>query len=498
MDIFKEISSAKIGPAIETPIHNAFNISKKIKQNVLLKREDLQTTYSFKIRGSFNKATHIHEKNKSAIFLAASAGNHAQGVALAGKTMKHDTVIVIPETAPEIKINALKSYGAKVILHGENFDQAYTYAQKLSKENKYSYIHPYDDPLVIAGQGTIAMEIYRQVLQKIDSIFVPVGGGGLIAGISEAFAHLSPRTKIISVEASDSACLYEALQANKRIQLNHVGMFADGTAVKQVGKLPWSMVKNRVHRAVTVTTDEICSAIKILFEENRSMVEPAGAMSLAGLIKYNNLYQKKNNLTQVAIISGANLNFHKLRYISERTELGERSEIIISAIIPEKPGSFLNFAKIIGKRKITEFNYRYQSGSSAALFCGLQRDDTISKTIKSLREHAYHIEEFTDNEIAKTHIRYMIGGRSKIKERVFTFRFPEKPGAMLDFLKRISIFKLNISLFHYRNHGSDYGRVLCGLQGPVNVNKLKQAIAPITMNEVTDDSSYRSFLVDAE
>ncbi|MDI9348153.1 MAG: threonine ammonia-lyase, biosynthetic [Methylacidiphilales bacterium] len=497
--LFIKILNAHLGRAKVSRVDHAELLSAKLGKKVLLKREDTQICNSFKLRGSFNKAWHISQGNPRAVFCCASAGNHAQGVALAAQILGHRAVIVVPTITPTIKLEAIKRLNATVLQKGENFDQAYQYACALSKKNRYAYIHPYDDELVIAGQGTVGLEIHQQIKDPLDTVFVPVGGGGLLTGVAVALNKLRPSTTIIAVEANDSAGYASALKARKRIVLPSVGLFADGTAVKQVGRLAWKYAMPLVKNSITVTTDEICSAIKILFEETRAMVEPAGALSLAGLMKYYNKKHVKRPGAALAIISGANLNFNQLRFISERTQVGERSEAIFAVTIPEKQGSFLRLARLLGKIKITECNYRYTGQKYARVFCGLEIDDSSKKfkeLIKRLSHNDFQTNMLTDSDIAKTHVRYMVGGVSKVPERVYRFEFPEKPGALLNFLTQIHAGGWNISLFHYRNHGSDYGRVLCGFQGVENSNKFILSLGKLNLEakDITDELSYQLFL----
>jgi len=453
--------------AEESPLDYASNLSGRINNHVYLKREDLQSVFSFKIRGAYNKIAFLTTQEKQHGVIAASAGNHAQGVALSAKKLGINALIVMPKTTPEIKVNSVKARGAKVILFGDAFDDAYLHAKKLAKEKHLTFIHPYDDPEVIAGQGTIAMEILRQKTDHIDAIFVPVGGGGLISGIAVYAKFVRPEIKIIGVEPDDSDCLNQALRAKKRVTLKQVGLFADGVAVKQIGKEPFRLARNYVDEVITVNTDEICAAIKDIFDDTRSVAEPAGALAIAGLKKYIER-EKCQNKTFVAIESGANMNFDRLRYVAERTQVGEHREILLAVTIPEKPGSFLSFCKLLGKRSITEFNYRYFNESLAQIFVGIsssgEEGDKLN-IISQLKEKGFAVTDMTQNELAKEHVRYMVGGHApcELKEVIYSLQFPERPSALLKFLTSLGS-QWNISLFHYRNHGAAFGKVLIGIQ----------------------------------
>ncbi len=485
--------------AIETPLEVAENLSQRQNNQVLLKREDLQSVFSFKLRGAYNRIYQLTRSKKVKGVVAASAGNHAQGVALAAKRLGLDAIIVMPKTTPGIKVDAVKSYGAKTILIGDNYDEACEYASRYARKQKLDFIHPYDDADVIAGQGTVGLEIVRQHADFIDVIFVPVGGGGLIAGIGSIVKYLSPKTKIIGVEPADAACMTQAFEKNRRVVLSHVGIFADGVAVKQVGKETFRVAKQCVDQMLTVTTDEICAAIKDIFDDTRSITEPAGALAVAGLKKY--VAQKKlSGKTLVAINSGANMNFDRLRHVSERAEIGEQREALFAVTIPERPGSFKAFCQTIGKRGITEFNYRYCDDDNAQVFAGVQLREGFKERqalIKKLKSKKYPVLDMTDNEMAKMHIRHLVGGRAVLKNEVlYRFEFPERPGALLDFLAQIGT-RWNISLFHYRNHGAAFGRVLVGLQIPKPEHKqLRQYLDTLAYPywEETDNPAYQLFL----
>tara|TARA_B100001996_G_C18637275_1_gene584182 strand:- start:28 stop:1554 length:1527 start_codon:yes stop_codon:yes gene_type:complete len=453
--------------AIKSPLDYAKNLSKKFDNMIYIKRDDLQPVFSFKLRGAYVKIKKLKDTKQITSLIAASAGNHAQGVALSALKLGVKAYIVMPKTTPKIKIDAVKALKANIILHGDVYDDAYEFAKNKALKEKLDFIHPYDDLDVIAGQGTIAKEILEQINKKPDYIFVPVGGGGLLAGIATYIKQESPKTKIIAVEPKDSDCFHKAYTSNKRVKLKNVGIFADGVAVKQIGKLPFALSKGLVSSSILVTTDEICAGIKDLYDETRSIAEPAGALSIAGIKKFIKSHKIKNK-TFVAIFCGANMNFDRLRHVSERSELGELSEMLIGVTIPEKPGSFKRFCSLIGKRSITEFNYRYSDNNIAHVFAGIKllngMDDKKS-VLKILKSNDYKVIDFTDNEMAKIHIRYMVGGSSHSShpEYIFRFIFPEKPGELLNFLNSIGS-RWNISLFHYRNHGADFGRVLIGFQ----------------------------------
>ncbi|WP_373020304.1 threonine ammonia-lyase, biosynthetic [Thiomicrorhabdus sp.] len=456
--------------AEETPLEVAPLLSKRLQNNVWLKREDLQPVFSFKLRGAYNCMVHLNEEQKKAGVIAASAGNHAQGVALSASKMGIKATIVMPRTTPPIKVNSVKNLGGNVVLHGDTFDEASKYAKQLMAEENLTYIHPYDDLDVIAGQGTIALEMLRQHSKPFDVIFVAVGGGGLISGVASVIKQVSPKTRIIGVEPEDAACMTEALKAGERVVLDQVGLFADGVAVAQVGEIPFRIAQTCVDEMITVKTDEICAAVKDIFEDTRAIAEPAGAVALAGMKKFVEKYEV-SGLEMASIVSGANMNFDRLRHISERTELGEKREAIFAVTINEQPGSFKQFCELLGgRRSITEFNYRYSDPKSAVVFAGVRTEGGRPEREAILNELAskgYAVEDMTDNEMAKLHLRYMVGGHANgvQNELLYRFEFPERPGALLQFLSQMSE-EWNISLFHYRNHGAAYGRVLVGVQVP--------------------------------
>lgn len=501
-DYLKKILESRVyDVAIESPLEMATFLSERLGNDILIKREDKQPVYSFKIRGAYNKVAQLTDAEKACGVIAASAGNHAQGLALAAKKLGIKAVIVMPRTTPEIKIMSVKARGAKVILHGDAFDEAAAHAQKLVEEKGYTYIHPYDDPLTIAGQGTIGMEILQQMDDLPDAIFVPVGGGGIIAGIAAFVKAMAPQVKIIGVESTESACLAAAMAAGDRVILPEVGIFADGVAVAQIGKNTWEICKDHVDEVITCTPDELCAAIKDIFDDTRAISEPAGALAIAGIKKYvarEQCHDKK----LVGILSGANVNFDRLRYISEVAEIGEGREVILAVTIPERPGSFQRFCQLLGKRPITEFNYRYGDANEAQIYVGVKVDAEKGSRVKlvtELQAEEYPVLDITDNDIAKYHIRHMVGGHapnSVDDERVYRFEFPERPGALLKFLRTLGK-RFNISLFHYRNHGAAYGRVLVGLQ----LNDENREQLHIYLNDLgyrywdeTDNPAYRLFL----
>ena len=486
--------------AVETPLDPALNLSKRLNNRVLMKREDLQSVFSFKCRGAYNRIYQLMKQKKISGVIAASAGNHAQGVALAATRQGIDATIVMPKTTPDIKVKAVQARGGKTVLVGDTYDDAYQHAIKLAKEKKLEFIHPYDHPDTIAGQGTIGMEILRQHNDGIHAVFVPVGGGGLIAGVGAYIKYLRPKTKIIGVEPEDAAGMAEALRKNRRVVLNNVGIFADGVAVKQVGRETFRIAKLCVDDVICVSTDEICAAIKDIFDDTRSIMEPAGALAVAGMKKYVAKKQIEDK-TLVVINSGANMNFDRLRHVSERAELGEKREALFAVTIPERPGSFRTFCKTIGKRGITEFNYRYSDDNDAQVFAGVKLVNGLQEKeelLQKLKANDYPVVDMTDNEMAKNHVRYMVGGRfpNVSNEVLYRFQFPERPGALLDFLTRIGK-RWNISLFHYRNHGAAYGRVLVGLQTPADERKeLVSYMDKLGYRywEETENPAYRLFL----
>ncbi|NWC93508.1 MULTISPECIES: threonine ammonia-lyase, biosynthetic [unclassified Pseudomonas] len=496
----KILTSRVYDVAVETPLQTARQLSERLGNTVWLKREDLQPVFSFKIRGAYNKLTQLSLEERARGVVTASAGNHAQGLALAAKVLGVKATIVMPKTTPEIKVEGVRSRGGKVVLHGDTFPEALAYSLKLVDEKGYVYIHPYDDPHTIAGQGTVAMEILRQHPGPLDAIFVPVGGGGLIAGIAAYVKYLRPEIKIIGVEPDDSNCLQAAMAAGERVVLPTVGLFADGVAVAQIGQHTFEICKDYVDEVITVSTDEICAAIKDIYDDTRSITEPAGALGVAGIKKYVET-RGITGQTLVAIDSGANVNFDRLRHVAERAELGEGREAIIAVTIPEKPGSFKAFCEAVGKRQITEFNYRYHSGREAHIFVGVQthpENDPRSALIASLTRQGFPVLDLTENELAKLHIRHMVGGHAAhvSDEVVFRFEFPERPGALFNFLNKLG-GRWNISMFHYRNHGAADGRVVAGLQVPADERHLVPAALEAIGYPYWDESdnpAYQLFL----
>lgn len=487
--------------ARETPIDDAVMLSERLRNKVWLKREDLQPVFSFKLRGAYNKMRQLSPAQRKQGVVAASAGNHAQGLAMAAAKLGVKATIVMPATTPAIKVDAVRRRGAKAVLHGDTFDEASAHAQRLVDEKGMVYVHPYDDPDVIAGQGTVAMEILRQHEGPLNAVFVPVGGGGLLAGVVAYIKAVRPDIKVIGVEPEDAACLKIALERGRRVTLPEVGLFADGCAVAQVGKETFRVIRGLVDEVLTVTTDEMCAAIKDIFEDTRSIAEPAGALALAGLKKY----VQRDGVTDqqlLAIVSGANTNFDRLRYISERTEIGEQREAIISVTVPERPGSFYAFCKLLDKRNITEFNYRYSDKARAQVFVGLQikpADSELPELLHTLSEKGYDACDMTNNEVAKLHVRHMVGGHAPAEvenERLFRMEFPERPGALSQFLKCLGS-RWNISLFHYRNHGAAYGRILVGVQVPAaDKTDFKAALEDLDYRywEETDNQAYQQYL----
>ncbi|MDA8384536.1 MAG: threonine ammonia-lyase, biosynthetic [Betaproteobacteria bacterium] len=466
-DYLKRILTAQVyDVAVETPLEAAPNLSHRIRNTLLLKREDMQPVFSFKLRGAYNKMAKLSRAALKKGVIAASAGNHAQGVALAAQRLGCEATIVMPTTTPQIKVSAVRSRGAGVVLSGDSYDEAYAHAQTLVRTTRATFIPPYDDPDVIAGQGTIALELLRQHTQPIHAVFVPVGGGGLIAGIAAYVKALRPEIRIIGVEPVDADAMYRSLAQGERVRLAQVGIFADGVAVKQVGAETFRLCRAFVDEIVLVDTDAICAAIKDVFEDTRSILEPAGALGVAGAKVYA-AREGLRNKTLVAIASGANMNFDRLRHVAERAELGEEREGVFAVTIPETPGSFKNFCALLGPRNITEFNYRYADARAAHVFVGVQVQNRgeVAKLIDLLARHGLQAIDLSDNEMAKLHVRHLVGGHAPQakNELLYRFEFPERPGALMRFLERMSR-NWNISLFHYRNHGADYGRVLVGMQ----------------------------------
>ena len=487
--------------ARETPLELAPKLSSRLGCEIWLKREDLQPVFSFKLRGAYNKLASLSDEERARGVIASSAGNHAQGVALAARRLGTRALIVMPETAPRIKVDAVERLGAEVLLAGDSYDGARARAETLAAERGMVLIPPYDDEQVIAGQGTVGMEIVRQQGEPFDAIFVSVGGGGLIAGIAAYIKALWPGTHIVGVEPEDTPTLHAALAAGERVVLESVGIFADGVAVKQIGAEPFRIAQECVDEVVLVSTDEICAAIKDIFEDTRSIAEPAGALAVAGLKRY----AEREGAAEgrfAAVVSGANVNFDRLRHIAQRAQLGEQREMLLAVTIPERPGSLMRFCELIGDRSITEFNYRYADDAEAHIFVGVEISDAGADKlglVDALTRNGYPVLDLSDNEMAKLHVRHMVGGHApgELDEVLYRFDFPERPGALMHFLTRMGARPWNISMFHYRNHGSDYGRVLIGLQVPQdqrgNFQSFLEEVGYDCRDE-TENPAYRLFL----
>ncbi|MBL8142929.1 MAG: threonine ammonia-lyase, biosynthetic [Acidobacteria bacterium] len=467
--------------ARETPLDRAPRLSARLGHDVCLKREDLQPVFSFKIRGAYNKIAHLSAAERARGVIAASAGNHAQGVAFAARTLGLTAVIVMPVTTPEIKVDAVRGMGAEVVLAGDHYAEAETRARVMAGERGMTFVHPFDDPLVIAGQGTIGDEIVRQRPGTLGAVFVPVGGGGIIAGIGGFLKAVLPGVRIIGVEPEDADALARSLAVGHRVRLEHVGLFAEGVAVRQVGEHSFALAQQVVDEVVIVSNDEICAAIKDVFDDTRTVMEPAGALSVAGLKRWVGEHPEASG-TLVAVLTGANMNFERLRFVAERADVGQAREALLAVTIPERAGAFHAFCAALGRRVITEFNYRLRSRDEAHIFVGLatQSRRDADAVVERLRAQGYETADLTDNEMAKLHVRHMVGGRAPdvSRERVCRFEFPERPGALLQFLDALG-GRWNISLFHYRNHGADYGRVLAAFEVPGS-----------------DDAAFDQFLVD--
>ncbi|GHB70585.1 L-threonine dehydratase [Psychrosphaera saromensis] len=485
--------------AVQTNVDRLKSMSARLQNDVFVKREDEQPVHSFKLRGAYNKLAHLTQAQLDCGVVAASAGNHAQGLALSAKTLGVNATIVMPETTPEIKVNAVRGHGANVVLVGKSFDEANKFALNLATEKSMSYIHPFDDHYVIAGQGTVAKELLQQV-RDLDAIFIPVGGGGLLAGMAVYIKQLKPEINVIGVEPEGAACLKAALEAGKPVDLEQVDIFADGVAVKRIGEKTFELAQQYCDEVVTVNSDEMCAAIKDLFDDLRAVAEPAGALSLAGLKKY----VKQNGITGKrlsCVLSGANLNFDKLRYVAERTELGEKKEAVIAVTIPERQGAFIEFCDVIGGKAITEFNYRFQDKSQAQIFVGVKLtngQEELDQIIQQLTNAGYQVINLTDNELAKLHVRHMVGGKpiEAVNERIFSFEFPEYPGALSKFLNTLGQ-NWNITLFHYRNHGAAFGQVLAAFETTkADDEKLQQHLDELGFNwkDETENPSFKLFL----
>jgi len=499
-DYLERILSARVyDVAVETPLEFAPNLSARLANRLWLKREDLQPVFSFKVRGAYNKMVQLPAAVLRRGVITASAGNHAQGVALGAQKLKCAATIVMPVTTPQIKIAAVKARGARVVLHGDSYDDAYVHATALARRRRLTFVHPYDDPDVIAGQGTIAMEILSQHTRPIHAVFAAIGGGGLISGIAAYVKRLRPGIKVIGVEPVDADAMYRSLRAGRRVRLAQVGLFADGVAVKQVGTETFRLCRELVDDVIRVDTDAICAAIKDVFEDTRAVLEPAGALSVAGAKAYVERTGVRDRAL-VAVASGANMNFDRLRFVAEEAELGEKREAVLAVTIPERPGSFREFCALIGARNVTEFNYRYADPRQAHVFAGLQvrdREET-RRLVRRLRRRGLKTLDFSDNELAKLHIRHTVGGHAPGMEDeiLYRFEFPERPGALMKFLTAMS-GSWNISLFHYRNHGADYGRVLVGMQVPSrDKRKFRSFLANVGYPYVDEsrNAAYRLFL----
>lgn len=472
-DYLTKILNAKVyDAAVETPLELAPNLSQRLGNRFYFKREDMQPVFSFKLRGAYNKIAHLTPAQLQRGVICASAGNHAQGVALSAAKIGCRAVIVMPTTTPQIKVQAVQSRGGEVVLAGESFDDAYARAVELEKAEHLTFVHPFDDPYVIAGQGTIGMEILRQHSKPIHAVFVAIGGGGLAAGVAAYIKAVRPEIKVIGVETFDADAMKQSIAAGRRVRLDNVGLFADGTAVKFVGEETFHLCREYLDDIILVDTDAICAAIKDVFEDTRSILEPSGALAIAGAKEYAKQHKLKDK-TLVAVASGANTNFDRLRFVAERAEVGEQREAVLAVTLPEKPGAYKKFVSLIGSRNITEFNYRYHDAAEAHVFVGVQVANRAesAKLVESLKKHGYAALDLTDDEMAKLHVRHLVGGHAPqvcekgMRELLYRFEFPERPGALMNFLNKMSS-GWNISLFHYRNHGADYGRVLVGMQVP--------------------------------
>jgi threonine dehydratase len=499
-DYLKRILNARVyDVASETPLEAAPGLSARLGNRVWLKREDMQPVFSFKLRGAYNRMVRLTPAVRRRGVIAASAGNHAQGVALAAERLGCRAVIVMPVTTPRIKVQAVAARGADVVLHGDTYDEAYREARRLKRARRLTFVHPYDDPDVIAGQGTIGLEILRQVEGPLDAIFVAVGGGGLISGVGACVKQLRPEVKIIGVEPTDADAMARSLRAGRRITLDHVGLFADGVAVRQVGKETFRLARKYVDEMILVDTDAVCAAIKDVFQETRSILEPAGALAIAGAKAWVARTGARGK-SLVAIACGANINFDRLRFVAERAEVGEQREAILAVTIPERPGSFRRFCAAIGPRSITEFNYRMADPDIAHVFVGLEVQDRreTGRLVRALTRKGFKALDLSNNEMAKLHGRHLVGGHAPLAshELLYRFEFPERPGALLRFLHAMRS-DWNISLFHYRNHGADYGRVLVGMQVPPGeMGAFRRFLARVGYRWVdeTRNPAYRLFL----
>ena len=500
-DYIRKILTARVyDVAIESPLDPMPRLSERMGNAVWLKREDLQPVFSFKIRGAYNKMAQLDAAAREQGVICASAGNHAQGVAMAAATLGIKATVVMPRTTPGIKVIAVRNRGAKVVLVGDTFDDAYAHARELERERGLTFIHPFDDPDVIAGQGTIGIELLRQHAEPLHAVFVAIGGGGLAAGVAAYVKFLRPDVKVIGVEPEEAASMYQALKHGERVILDQVGIFADGVAVRQAGAETFRLCSELIDEIVLVSTDEICAAMKDIFDDTRAVAEPAGAVGIAGMKKYIQREGLEGH-SVIAINSGANVNFDRLRHVAERAELGEQREALLAVTIPERPGSFKHFCKLIGRRNITEFNYRYADPEQAHIFVGVQLSEGLAERqelTRILSENGIAVLDMSENEVAKLHVRYMVGGHSPAvtDERVYRFEFPERPGALLKFLNGMAA-GWNISMFHYRNHGSDYGRVLVGIQVPeADQIKFERFLDELGYHYIdeSDNPAYRLYL----
>lgn len=499
-DYLVQILTARVyDVAEETPLDYAPNLSARLNNKLLLKREDMQSVFSFKLRGAYNKMANLPPDKLAQGVIAASAGNHAQGVALGARKLGTTAIIVMPVTTPQVKVDAVKARGGEVVLYGDTYDDAYAYARQLEAEKGLTFIHPFDDPHVIAGQGTIGMEILRQYQQPIHAIFVAIGGGGLISGIAAYVKRIRPEIKIIGVEPVDADAMYRSLKAGKRVRLPQVGLFADGVAVREVGEETFWLCQQYVDEIVLVDTDATCAAIKDVFEDTRSILEPAGALAIAGAKAYVEREQIEGQ-TLVAVACGANMNFDRLRFVAERAEFGERREAIYAVNIPEQPGSLRKFCECLGRRNLTEFSYRIADEKEAHIFVGVQIQNRADagKMVESFELCGFKTIDLTDDELTKLHLRHMVGGRSTLAhhELLYRFEFPERPGALMKFVSSMSP-NWNISMFHYRNNGADYGRIVVGIQVPPNEMKEWEAFLDTLGYRYWDESNnlaYKLFL----
>ena len=502
-DYLKKILTARVyDVAVESPLEPARHLARRLGNEVLLKREDQQPVFSFKLRGAYNKMAHLSEQDRARGVICASAGNHAQGVALSARRMGCRAVIVMPVTTPRVKIDAVQALGGEVVLHGDSYSDAHAQALELQRAQGLTFVHPFDDPDVIAGQGTVAMEILRQHQGPIDAVFVAIGGGGLISGVAAYIKAVRPEVRVIGVQTVDSDAMLQSVRKRRRVQLADVGLFSDGTAVKQVGVETFRLARALVDDYVVVNTDEVCAAIKDVFQDTRSILEPAGALGVAAIKQYVAAHKCKGR-TFVAITCGANMNFDRLRFVAERAEFGEQREALFAVTNPEERGSFRRFIELIGStgsRQVTEFNYRIADEKMARVFVGLTiaRRDEAQRIARAFVRQGFATVDLTDDDIAKEHVRHMVGGHSELArdERLFRFTFPERPGALLRFLSSMNP-GWNISLFHYRNQGADYGRILVGIQVPKEDAQafddfLRTLAYPCT--EATDSAVYRLFL----